>query len=226
MDKFNQQNYTFHDWYRSVLSFLPCLVKNYINDFKLSSDNVLLDPFCGMGTALVESKLNKISSFRLEANPFAYFVTSTKTNWDIDPDVLCSRSYDIAEMALNVLRKQGIDDNLPLNSNYSLPLYQISEEQRRLIIANSISPLPLHKILVLLDCLKLVENKHIYHYLLLALANVLVFVASNLRFAPEVGIGKLKVDVPIVSPWLLKVKEIANDLRSVDSKYIHILKSI
>ena len=45
-----------HDWYRFVLSYPPHLVRDYINKFKLNSKHTILDPFCGTGTTLVESK--------------------------------------------------------------------------------------------------------------------------------------------------------------------------
>ena len=218
-NKLDHQDRAFHDWYRFVLSFPPHLVRDYINDFGLGSKSVLLDPFCGTGTTLVESKLNGISSFGVEANPFAHFATSVKIDWDVDPDLLHSRSHEIAETALDILRRQGIDDETSCDGNIQdLPLRQLSQEESKLIISGSISPLPLHKILILLDCLKKLENERYYRHLLLALANVLVFTASNLHFGPEVGVGKPKIDVPIISSWLLKVEEIVNDLQNVAGK--------
>ena len=42
----------------------------------------------------------------------------------------------------------------------------------------------------------------------LALAKQLVYTASNLRFGPEVGVGKAKPDAPVVGPWLgVKVRQ-------------------
>jgi DNA modification methylase len=45
-----------------------------------------------------------------------------------------------------------------------------------------------------------------------------VFSASNLRFGPEVGIGKLKVDAPVVASWLSDVERIARDITSISGK--------
>lgn len=222
VNKLDQQDRAFHDWYRFVLSFPPHLVRDYIEDFGLGSNSVILDPFCGTGTTLVESKLKGISSFGVEANPFAHFATSVKIDWDIDPDLLYNQSYEIAEIALDILRQQGIDDATPFDGNISnLPLRQLSPEQNRLLLSGSISPLPLHKALVLLECLEKYKMEKVYRHQLLALANILVFTASNLHFGPEVGIGKPKVDVPVISSWLAKIEEMANDLRNTTNK-IHI----
>lgn len=45
-----------HDWYRFVLSYPPHLVRSYVDRFGLSPRHVVLDPFCGTGTTLVEWK--------------------------------------------------------------------------------------------------------------------------------------------------------------------------
>jgi hypothetical protein len=57
-----------------------------------------------------------------------------------------------------------------------------------LLLKDSISPLPLHKSLVLLDRLRFDKEERCYQHMLLALANALVFKISNLYFGPEVGV--------------------------------------
>lgn len=218
-NKIDQQDRAFHEWYRFVLSFPPHLVQEYIEDFGLGDQSVILDPFCGTGTTLVESKLKGISSFGTEANPFAHFATLVKTDWEIDPDLLYSQSYEVAEIALDILRRQGIDDAIPFDGNISdLPLRQLSPEQNKLILSGSISPIPLHKALVLLECLERYKTERAYHHQLLAIASILVFTASNLHFGPEVGVGQPKVDAPVISSWLAKIGEMANDLRTVTNR--------
>jgi DNA methylase len=69
----------FHDWYRFVLSFPPHLVREYIQNFGLTDRSTILDPFCGTGTTVVEAKLHQIQAAGLEANPFAHFASSVKT---------------------------------------------------------------------------------------------------------------------------------------------------
>src|SRR5688572_12184929 len=45
-----------HEWYRFVLSFPPHLVRTYLERFNVGNDQLVLDPFCGTGTTLVECK--------------------------------------------------------------------------------------------------------------------------------------------------------------------------
>ncbi len=217
-NKLDPQDRAFHAWYRFVLSFPPHLVQDYIQKFGLNQKSVILDPFCGTGTTLVEAKLAGMKAIGLEGNPFPHFASSVKTNWDLDGDKLSKQAQQVSEKALAILKSQGIDDNFSFNDSKNLELKTLTPEIEKLILTNSISPLPLHKTLVLFECLKQFESESFYHHALLALGNALVFKISNLHFGPEVGVKNPKVDVPVISNWLFEIKKIANDLRQVEGK--------
>lgn len=215
-NKLDPQDRAFHDWYRFVLSFPPHLVRSYLEEFELDKNSVVLDPFCGTGTTLIEAKLSGISSLGTEANAFAQFASATKVAWEVDPDCLRHQSHEIAAQVCYQLKQQGIDDEVSSADMLAeLPLRKLSVEENQLLLTNSISPLPLHKALILLDCLKERQSESSYRYQLLALANVLVFKASNLRFGPEVGVGRPKMDAPILSSWLAEIEKMASDARYV-----------
>ncbi len=218
-NKLDPQDRAFHDWYRFVLSFPPHLVRNYIERFGLNQQSIVLDPFCGTGTTLIEAKLAGMKTIGIEANTFPQFATSVKLDWDIDADSLLSCAHQIAYNTLNILETQGIDDNMPFSAKgKDVVLKTLDPEATSLILKNSISPLPLHKTLVLLECLKNYQDKPFFRHMELALANALVFKISNLHFGPEVGVKNLKTDIPIVSNWLIEVEKIANDIRLVAGK--------
>lgn len=209
----------FHNWYRFVLSFPPHLVRHYIKKFKVDQNKTILDPFCGTGTTIVESKINGIAAIGIEANPFLHFASSVKSNWAIDPGVLQSSAREIAAETLKLLKLDGIEESSLIVRNMDqLTLQTLDEQSRQLLIKNSISPLPLHKTLVLLSVIDKYQCQPYYDHLLLALANALVFKISNLRFGPEVGVVKPKSDCPVVQPWLSEIKKIAKDLDYVQNE--------
>ncbi len=215
-NKIQPDNMPVHDWYRFVLSFPPHLVKYYIEKFGLNENSIILDPFCGTGTTVVESKLSGIGAIGIEAHPMAYFASKVKTNWKVDPDGLVHHAEMIANKADETLNSQGIVD-VPFfkeNEYRSENLETLSPEKMGLLLKNSISPLPLHKALLLLHHLTN-ERCEFTDIESLAFAKSVVQNSSNLKFGPEVGVGVIKKDVPVIAPWLSQVKRMAEDLRRV-----------
>jgi len=210
-----------HGWYRFVLSYPPHLVRDYLARFRVGADQCVLDPFCGTGTTVVECKKLGIPSVGVEANPMAHLAASTKIDWRPVPDALLSFAGRVAARALADLEAQGIaDDPLPLfrsktSRTNGMPLRSLPAEQLQLLLANSISPLPLHKTLVLCDAMEDCRNTEYDSHARVALAKALVFTISNLHFGPEVGVGPAKPDSPVVGAWLNEVQTMAADLRGL-----------
>jgi hypothetical protein len=206
-----------HDWYRFVLSFPAHLVRDYLSRFCIDSNCRVLDPFCGTGTVLVECKKLGIPSEGIEINPIAHFATQVKTDWSLNPDRLIEHARQVANHAEDLLIADGIEDEALFDSVNVEPssLWTLSEEEMALLLTNSISPLPLHKTLVLLDCIKQSYQEHYSQHELLALAKSVVYSSSNLRFGPEVGLGTIKHNASIISPWLRGIRAMATDLSLV-----------
>jgi DNA modification methylase len=207
----------FHNWYRFVLSYPPHLVRDYINNFDLDEGAIVLDPFCGTGTTIVEAKLNRIRAIGLEANPFPHFASTVKTDWNIVPDELELFASRVSESTWAELTNQGIDDRA-LTCESKVELKTLDEQAMRAMMKNSISPLPLHKTLVLLEQINRYQNTSLHKYGVLALGNALVSSIGNLRFGPEVGVGKIKKDVPIVAAWMHEIRKMVGDLKLVSGK--------
>lgn len=208
-----------HDWYRFVLSYPPHVVREYVHRFGLTERHQVLDPFSGTGTTIVECKKLGIPSVGTEANPMAHFAGLTKVDWHPDPAGLIAHAECVAEAALRQLEADDVQENpvLCLESKQAYPLHRLSPECEPLLLTNSISPIPLHKTLVLLDVLRLRHDARYAAHERLALAKALVFRISNLRFGPEVGVGPIKIDAPVVSEWLAVVHAIADDLAKLQT---------
>ena len=80
------------------------------------------------------------------------------------------------------------------------------------MLKGSISPIPLHKTLVLLDEIERHGDARLRKYGRLALAKALAFEIGNLKFGPEVGLGRIKEDAPVVDVWLDGVRAMAKDI--------------
>ncbi|MBI3973651.1 MAG: DNA methyltransferase [Chloroflexi bacterium] len=205
-----------HNWYRFVLSYPPHLVREYLDRFELRDGQCVLDPFCGTGTTLVECKKLGITSIGIEHNPMAHFASQTKVDWSPDPDDLIDHARRVAGAALAELARSGVDDVSPLlpadSAESSTQLRTLPRQRDELLLTASISPLPRHKALVLLECLERCRDERYAAHERLALAKTLVFTSSNLHFGPEVGVGPAKADAAVISPWLSNVRAIAADL--------------
>ncbi len=205
-NKLKDADRAFHDWYRFVLSYPPHLVRSYFSRFGLNTGSLVLDPFCGTGTTLVEAKKNGIRSYGIEANPMAHFASKVKTDWSIEPDQLIAHAEVICRRAQRVL------------ADWNGQLKALPAEEEKLLLRHSICPAPLHKCLVLRDAVLEASDSAVRDIELLVLAFVSVFVASNLRFGPEVGVGtRRKMDAPVLESWLAKISEVACDLRQFAS---------
>ena len=211
-----------HRWYRFVLSYPPHLVRKYLEEFDISKKQCVLDPFCGTGTTVVECKKLGIPSIGVEANKMAFFASTVKVDWNIRPSLFKQQAEKIAEQILGEFSKENIVDDGSFfgPEDLVLPLHprQLSDEQQKLILKNSISPLPLHKTLLLLDCIEQYKRSRYYSHVRLALAKAVVFTSSNLHFGPEVGVRSPKHDAPVVAPWLAAVDEMIEDVKELSGK--------
>ena len=218
-NKLNRNDLAAHDWYRFVLSYPPHLVRDYLKQLPAPEGRQVLDPFCGTGTTIVECKKLGIASVGVEAHPFSHFASTTKIDWDLDPSELERSAKAIAATTLRQLKAQDIIDDPSPPLIAEMPalgtLRILPPELDKLLLTNSISPLPLHKTLVLRDAIRLVGSERCRSHHLLALAKALVSTISNLHFGPEVGVGPAKVDAPVVSTWLRLTNQMADDLRTL-----------
>lgn len=204
-----------HDWYRFVLSFPPHLVRHYLETLGLRPGSVVLDPFCGTGTTLVEAKKLGIGSLGIEANPMAQLAARVKIDWRPNPAALVEHGELVAGEALAELAEEGIaDSGAPATDG---PLASLPRDASRLLLTNSISPAPLHKALVLLRAIERLRNDCFYDHERVAFAQAIVAKSSNLAFGPEVGVGRPRPDAPVIGPWLDAVRSMAADLKAVQS---------
>lgn len=205
-NKLQREDLPIHQWYRFVLSYPPHLVRHYLNQFGLDESGLVLDPFCGTGTTLVECKKRAIRSVGFEALPLTHFASSTKTDWEGDGSTLLRHAREVASTARRHRRTFGRRNAPKIDAT--------------LLLKNSISQRPLEKSLALLSSINqhFDDDHSVYErYAKLALATTLVQDASNLHFGPEVGVRQMKDDAPVIEKWLERISQFSDDLDLVRS---------
>jgi hypothetical protein len=212
-----------HRWYRFVLSYPPHLVRNYIDEFDITDEDKVLDPFCGTGTTVLECKKQGVPSLGFERMPVVHFGAQTKVNWDISPEGLVNHAENIAESTNDLLAEEEVNDDPifePLDKD-TPELRKVGESKDRLLIKDSLNPKPMHKVLALQEVMRKNGDLRFLDHMRLALAKELVYTISNLRFGPEVGVSQKKKkegDRPVVKPWLEAVRTMSEDLKEVHEK--------
>jgi hypothetical protein len=139
-------------------------------------------------------------------------------DWKVDPDGLMQHAVEVAKRACEQLQKQGLNDvcSLPLFARSKLEAVRLKElnaDSWSLLLKDSISPLPLHKALVLIEALNDNYGQQFNDHETLALAKAIVLDIGNLHFGPEVGIGPPRKDANVVNSWLNRVRGMVEDLR-------------
>ncbi len=94
-------------------------------------------------------------------------------------------------------------------------LRSLPAQSAKLLLKDSISALPLHKVLVLKEAMEGEHDTSFAAHERLALARILPTEVGNLRFGPEVGVGSIKHDAAVVSSWLARMRSICDDLRQL-----------
>ena len=210
-----------HDWYRFVLSFPPHLVRTYIERFGIDESQVILDPFCGAGTTLVESKKSGIASVGMDSHPMAHFASLVKVNWSVSADCVLDYAGQVAESYSSAVKNTehlAPTCNSEVLQHTDLVGGLLNPEESRLLIKNSISPGPALKTLTLLRQIDEHGDATLRNIGRLALAGALVNGVSNLKFGPEVGVGRIKADAPVLETWGERIQRMADDLRFVQDQ--------
>ncbi len=93
--------YLTHGFHPYPARMVPQIAKRVIEMFATRDDDIVLDPFCGSGTVLVESMVHNRNTIGFDINPHAVLVAKAKTT-PIDPKKLREKINEIiGEIALD-----------------------------------------------------------------------------------------------------------------------------
>ena len=200
---------SFHRWYNFVLGFSDQVVGQIIDTFGVTTDEVVLDPFAGTGTTMIECAKFGISSIGIDANPFAVFAAKTKSKFKLDPDALTSAAARVEDRYReNASSNRRFKDGLTyryLNDSGMLDRGWISER-------------PLRKALALRDAIQRGQDQAFIDVFMLALVADLPTNIGNMKFGPQIYRGPSKVDVDPLPLFKRRVKAMVEDLREAKTR--------
>lgn len=197
-----------HRWAPYIQGFSASFVQSILDQHKDDYQSpVILDPFAGCGTVLVQSKLNGYKSIGTELNPLLKFIADAKVNsWDVDPELLFETfSYipkDLRTPAPEFLKSEN---------HFNTGVLKNLE-----VLKGGIDSIPV----------KTKKQVKIKNIILLAFSSILID-CSNLKRTPCLGYWKDK-KVANNAPWILieqKIKDICNDLTILQKDFKENIKT-
>jgi hypothetical protein len=215
-----------HDWYRFVLSYPPHLVRQYMSSFGVGREDLILDPFCGTGTTLVEAMKHGVPSVGCDAHPFAALVSRVKTNWDLDPKLLEHHLKRILRRAEVLMLKHGLASlSLEARLFQERPRldqngYSLTDDEEKLLPTGFLSHRPLQRLLILRDEIdaELENRPRAYREVfLVSLSSVVANGAGNFAFGPEIYRTKPKRDYDVLGHFARHTHQMVSELTRIRS---------
>ncbi len=100
--------------YRFKEAFSLGLVQKLLRQLKLTSSDVLLDPFCGMGTALFGAMLERIASVGVDQLPVAVFIAQTLPKFLTLPSGALREAYERLRHIVPWLEPSPFAEDVPV----------------------------------------------------------------------------------------------------------------
>ena len=202
-----------HRWFRLTPSYGPDLVHEMIRELECKKDEVILDPFSGASTTLIESKLEGYDCYGFEINPLLHWVGKTSTNWGLDVNQLEKEKLEILKQFSQQVKIITFD-KLEENSLFVPPIHNPLRWWRKDVITEL---LILKRAII--ECSSSEENRDFF---LLCIAGVLVPDLTN------VTLGKLQLhfidrdshEINVLSTFTSHLDSMLEDLSNINSLHL------
>jgi len=165
--------YLTHNFHTYPAKFIPQIPKSTILQLTKEGD-IVLDPFCGCGTTLVEAKLFNRHGIGVDLNPIAVLVSKAKTNKLNEADIKLIFSF------LNAVEKDILKyyNKEKIKLNYKIPEFYNRDHWFQENV--------LHELGIIKGYIKKIEKPELKDFLFTAMSSIIVTVSnqeSNTRFA-------------------------------------------
>ncbi|HEY0545457.1 MAG TPA: hypothetical protein VGC91_08790 [Pyrinomonadaceae bacterium] len=191
-----------HRWIPWIAGFSSDFVSNALDRYLIAPGKVL-DPFCGVGTTLVEAVERGHDATGFEINPYAALASRIKAN---------AHLIDLDNLLAEVSKLESFYSQKA--SNGYVPQSEVPTGFKTR--AEFYNPKVLHKVLIVQDFIKDIKDESLRDLFRLAFASTMVRY-SNYSYEPSLGrrvaAGKQEIeDFPVEQEVSKKLKEISEDV--------------
>jgi len=172
-----------------VLAYPSDVVKGILDRFQPKKGDVVLDPFAGTGTTLVECKRRGLRSIGIESNPVCALATSAKTHWNVDTKEVESA---IGEVVASARRRVGVVEARHIHANRFFNAPEVRSLSGYQSVVNSgvvergwIGRRLAVTALSLSHYIRRIPDDKVRDFLMVSLLGSLVPDFSNLKYGPE-----------------------------------------
>ncbi|MDA2934216.1 site-specific DNA-methyltransferase [Acidobacteria bacterium AH-259-D05] len=201
-----------HRWVPWIAGFSSEFVQSTFNEFLSTrrERSVILEPFAGVGTTLVEALRRGYDSVGFEINPWACLAAQTKIE---------SASIKASRLRKEIGRFRAFMNHCLSLSNGHQPVSEPPETFQSRV--EFFSPKVLRKVLYALDYIKSIGSREIQDIFKIALGSVMVSF-SNYSYEPSLttrrGVKRPDIeDAPVATVIENKLLDILHDIKSFQS---------
>jgi DNA modification methylase len=194
-----------HRWVPWIAGFASEFVKNVIDD-NLEQHGVVLDPFAGVGTTLIEAYFAGHEVLGFEINPYATLACRVKLN---------AGSLDAEKLRETTLRLRTFFEHSMSNGYRPKSTAPRGFKTR----VDFYSPRVLHRVLIIQDFINAIDDRKVAEVFQLVFAATMVSY-SNYSYEPSLGtrqaVGKSEVeDASVIDKLMAKLAEIVSDVTAL-----------
>lgn len=186
--------YITHGYYTYPAKFIPQLAEKLIKKYSQEGD-VIIDPFMGSGTTIVEAIINNRRAIGIDINEIAVLVSKVKST-PIENHLLEKYSYQLIEKLRNIFNFNFEKELILSKEKISLPKridYWFVEKNK-------------NKLLVILKCILEIKNEDVKNFFCIAFAQILkscsIWLQKSVK--PTRDKNKKETDPLIKFEWQIK----------------------
>lgn len=197
-----------HSWFRLTPSFSPHLVRLIFNRIETKNHHLILDPFAGAFTTLIESKMMGLNAIGVEINPVFTLVGNFALDWEYDINELKKVALELLE---NIKKEKELCEHLEIyeylrNSQMDLPLiYNVFRWWRKDVLKD---------LLIIKRQIKILfENTRYFKLLWGTLCSIIIEVANIHRRHPTLSFAdRSNEQINAVDFFQNQLEKVINDI--------------